>query len=375
MNQWKVCAVTSRQGKVREARSKPAAARIVPFHAGASTCRNNTVFHSPTGLYAAGFGLSASVPYLSLVTCHVKGKRRYFLSAPRFHSARSKFRRGTDKENPFHVCPGRPLPDPPKPHSFLLHFLLHLYPARPYPLLPSYFPDRSRLFSAVAVRFSNCKGRLPRLIRRLEVHSLQILPFHESVIGRETRRMKPCRQPCSASVKSRNGSDREKNRKKGKKADVSRHKRQVMDKKNCKTGKRMKRQVEKILMVIDVKREIIDILQITNRRFMYNPQTGTLILGDEIYGKTICSSHSQEFHASRAEGCFDDYLRGWIGTSKSYPHGIIHFAPAVIMEQFDRGFDALQMFAGLEGVNGDTIIRGFCGLPEQRMSDLLPSSF
>lgn len=78
VNQWKVCAVTSRQGKVREARSKPAAARIVPFHAGASTCRNNTVFHSPTGLYAAGFGLSASVPYLSLVTCHVKGKRRYF---------------------------------------------------------------------------------------------------------------------------------------------------------------------------------------------------------------------------------------------------------------------------------------------------------
>lgn len=62
-------------GKGTGGRSKPAAARIVPFHAGASTCRNNTVFHSPTGLYAAGFGLSASVPYLSLVTCHVKGKR------------------------------------------------------------------------------------------------------------------------------------------------------------------------------------------------------------------------------------------------------------------------------------------------------------
>ncbi len=50
----------------------------------------------------------------------------------------------------------------------------------------------------------------------------------------------------------------------------------------------------------------------------------------------------------------------------TYPHGIIHFAPAVIMEQFDRGFDALQMFAGLEGVNGDTIVRGFCTLPEQK---------
>ena len=159
------------------------------------------------------------------------------------------------------------------------------------------------------------------------MHSPQILPFHESVIGRETHRMKPCRQPCSASVKSRNGSDREKNRKKGKKADVSRHKRQVMDKKNCKTGKRMKRQVEKILMVINVKWEIIDILQITNRRFMYNPQTGTLILGDEIYGKTICSSHSQEFHASRAEGCFDDYLRGWIGTSKATLTGLSILPP------------------------------------------------
>ena len=62
-------------GKGTGGRSKPAAARIVPFHAGASTCRNNTVFHSPTGLYAAGFGLSASVPYLSLVTCRVKDKR------------------------------------------------------------------------------------------------------------------------------------------------------------------------------------------------------------------------------------------------------------------------------------------------------------
>ena len=186
--------------------------------------------------------------------------------------------------------------------------------------------------------------------------------------------MKPCRQPCSASVKSRNGSDREKKKKKGKKADVSRHKRQVMDKKNCKTGKRMKRQVEKILMVINTKWEIIDILQITNRRFMYNPQTGTLILGDEIYGKSICSSHSQEFYASKADGRFDDYLRGWIGTSKNYSHGIIHFAPAVIMEQFDRGFDALQMFARLESVNGDTIVRGFCALPEQRMGDLLHSS-
>ena len=52
-------------------------------------------------------------------------------------------------------------------------------------------------------------------------------------------------------------------------------------------AKRTKRQLEKILMVIDVKKEIIDIFQITNRRFMYDTQTGTLILGDEMYGKNI----------------------------------------------------------------------------------------
>ena len=52
----------------------------------------------------------------------------------------------------------------------------------------------------------------------------------------------------------------------------------------------------------------------------------------------------------------------------------VHFAPAVSMEQFDCGFDALQMFARLEGVNEDTIVRGFCTMPEQRMGDLLPSS-
>lgn len=148
-----------------------------------------------------------------------------------------------------------------------------------------------------------------------------------------------------------------------------------MEKKSYGIGKRTKREIEKNLMVINIKREIIDILQIDNRRFMYNPKIGSLILGDEMYGKNICSSHSQEFYVSQADGHFDDYLRGWIGVSKSYPHGVIHFAPAVSREQFDRGFDSLQMFGKLDGVNGDTIIRGFCGLPEQRMSDLLPSTF
>lgn len=127
-------------------------------------------------------------------------------------------------------------------------------------------------------------------------------------------------------------------------------------------------------MVVNVRLEIIDALRITNRRFMYDPQTGILLLGDETYGKSVRSSHAQEFHDSQAGGCFDDYLRGWIGTSRQYPRGIVHFAPAVSMEQFDRGFDTLQMFARLEGINGDTIVRGFCSLTETRLGGILPAT-
>ena len=94
-----------------------------------------------------------------------------------------------------------------------------------------------------------------------------------------------------------------------------------------------------------------------------------------MYGKNICSSHSQEFYVSKADGHFDDYLRGWIGVSKSYPRGVIHFAPAVSKEQFDRGFDSLQMFSKLDGVNGDTIIRGFCGTSVRTSLDYYTSSF
>lgn len=148
----------------------------------------------------------------------------------------------------------------------------------------------------------------------------------------------------------------------------------TMDRKNRNTTGRTQRQVEKSLMVVDVRREIIDVLRITNRRFMYDPRTGILLLGDEIYGRSIRSSHAQEFHESKTEGSFDDYLRGWVGTSKQYPRGIVHFAPAVSMEQFDRGFDTLQMFARLEGINGDTIVRGFCSLPETRLGGILPVS-
>ena len=83
-----------------------------------------------------------------------------------------------------------------------LSFLLPLYPLHPPP-------------SPLGVL------QTQRLAGRAGYGGLKCIPCKffllRSVIGRENRRMKPCRQSCTASVKSRNGSGREKNRKKGKK--------------------------------------------------------------------------------------------------------------------------------------------------------------
>ena len=84
----------------------------------------------------------------------------------------------------------------------------------------------------------------------------------------------------------------------------------TMEKKNHNTVGRTGRQVEKSLMVINVRREIIDVLRITNRRFMYDPQTGILLLGDEIYGKSIrlvlkIKHDAQDFYIRSSSGrCF-----------------------------------------------------------------------
>ena len=67
--------------------------------------------------------------------------------------------------------------------GFLLYLSLSLCSytlAKPSSFYISYRYNLYGLLSAVAVRFFRCKGRLPRLIRRLEVHFLQILPSTKS---------------------------------------------------------------------------------------------------------------------------------------------------------------------------------------------------
>lgn len=79
-------------------------------------------------------------------------------------------------------------------------------------------------FRRTGLGFIRCKGLLSRLILRLEVHSLQILPFRERVIGRESHRMKLYRQPFTASIKFQGGSDgKEPTRGKRKKCNIKIH--------------------------------------------------------------------------------------------------------------------------------------------------------
>lgn len=88
--------------------------------------------------------------------------------------------------------------------SFLLYLNLYILPK------PSSFYRyncRGSFSVHTALGFIRCKGLLSRLILRLEVYSLQILPFRERVIGRESRRMKLYRQPFTASIKFQGGSD------------------------------------------------------------------------------------------------------------------------------------------------------------------------
>lgn len=128
-------------------------------------------------------------------------------------------------------------------------------------------------------------------------------------------------------------------------------------------------------MCIDTTKQTIDMQQIQNRRFMYNPRTGILVLGFQYAPKSpLLSSHADELAEAGITKDYDEFVRGWIGTDRNYPKGVIHFAPCVDsrnMPLFDRAFSTLEMFRE-NGALADTVIRGFGKRWEQSMSDILP---
>lgn len=131
--------------------------------------------------------------------------------------------------------------------------------------------------------------------------------------------------------------------------------------------------ITKEIMRIDTRRQTIDMRQIDNRRFLYNPKTAVLVLGRQ-YGRTkgLPASHAEELVGAGITKDFDDFVRGWIGASRSYPDGIIHFAPCIDernIKLFDRAFDTLEMFRE-NGALAGTVIRGFRNRWEQPLSDI-----
>ena len=132
--------------------------------------------------------------------------------------------------------------------------------------------------------------------------------------------------------------------------------------------------LENSLLLIDTKNVSFDMQEIENRRFMYSPQSGELIIGRQYKGNQLIASHAEEHGRVGAKAPFDSFIRGWVGTGRSYKDGVIHFAPPIDthnIDHFNRGFSTLEMFA-TNGANSRTVIRGFGDRWEQPLSDLIP---
>ena len=95
-----------------------------------------------------------------------------------------------------------------------------------------------------------------------------------------------------------------------------------------------KAELNAALMLLDTRSMSFDMREIDNRRFMFSPQTGELILGRQYRGGQLYKSHAEEHFDSGAKAPFDSFIRGWIGTGRDYPNGVIHFAPNIGTDNF-----------------------------------------
>ena len=120
--------------------------------------------------------------------------------------------------------------------------------------------------------------------------------------------------------------------------------------------------------------ESFDMKTVSNRRFMFDPVNGVLILGGDDIER---DSHATEFNASKAPGSFDDYVRGWLGGAcRDYPAGIIHFAPnapSKCLWLYEKAFDTLEMFRD-HGAIGETVVRGLGDVWERTVSEIYPKT-
>lgn len=128
------------------------------------------------------------------------------------------------------------------------------------------------------------------------------------------------------------------------------------------------------LMKIHTKTQAFNMQEIENRRFLFNPRTELLVLGrQDQKSSRLIASHAVELAEAGITKNFDDFIRGWIGTGKAYPNGVIHFAPNIDKQNiplFEKGFSALEMFS-VNGADAKTVIRGFGDIWEQPLASIL----
>ena len=133
-------------------------------------------------------------------------------------------------------------------------------------------------------------------------------------------------------------------------------------------------EIKDSLMLIDTATRRFDMRDIDNRRFMYEPKTGVLILGEQ-YGKVkgLPGSHAEDLAKAGITAGYDDYVRGWVGPGREYPKGVIHFAPNMDEKNialFNRAFDTLEMFRE-NGAGAETVVRAFGKRWEQPLFAIL----
>ena len=123
---------------------------------------------------------------------------------------------------------------------------------------------------------------------------------------------------------------------------------------------------------INTKQQTFDIRGVQNRRFMYNPNTGTLLLGRHI-PNDITMDFRRDHERMGNKEPYDDFIRGIVGYGGEYKNGVIHFISPIEKtegKRFNDGYSTLKMFAR-NGAEDDTVVRGFPRDWEQPLSKVI----
>lgn len=124
------------------------------------------------------------------------------------------------------------------------------------------------------------------------------------------------------------------------------------------------------IMRIDTNTETFDMQKIQNRRFLYNPQTGTLILGIQTQCNDFFYKKVTEYRRIGIRSNFNEFVSGWVGNGKM---GVIDFTPSVptaAKSIFNKALDTLIMFYR-NNANMKTEIRGFGNTEPQPLENII----